>query len=106
LGEVKAEFLHERDHQLVVVQRPRGRSRIPAAADVQNVAGDGITLVDSAQSMAERTAALLAARGLANSPRAAPRYEFHVTDVPLRFQTIGERFLGRTLTNVHVVKLD
>jgi glutamate racemase len=24
--------------------------------------------------------------------------------VPLRFQTIGERFLGRTLNNVHVVK--
>ena len=23
---------------------------------------------------------------------------------PLRFQTIGERFLGRTLNNVHVVK--
>ena len=73
---------------------------------LQHVAGDGITLVDSAQSMAERTAALLAARGLANSARTAPRYEFHVTDVPLRFQTIGERFLGRTLTNVHVVKLD
>lgn len=73
---------------------------------LQHVAGDGITLIDSAQSMAERTAALLAARGLANTARAAPRYEFHVTDVPLRFQTIGERFLGRTLTNVHVVKLD
>jgi hypothetical protein len=26
--------------------------------------------------------------------------------VPLRFQTIGERFLGRTLTNVRVVNLD
>ena len=36
--------------------------------------------------------------------RTPPRYEFYVTDVPLRFQTIGERFLGRTLSNVHVVK--
>jgi glutamate racemase len=73
---------------------------------LQQVAGADMALVDSAQSMAERTAALLAERGLANTSRAAPRYEFYVTDVPLRFQTIGERFLGRTLTNVHVVKLD
>lgn len=72
---------------------------------LQEVAGPGVTLIDSAQSMAERTAALLASRQLANASHAAPSYEFHVTDIPLRFQTIGERFLGRTLTNVHVVKL-
>jgi glutamate racemase len=41
---------------------------------------------------------------LSNPQRTPPRYEFYVTDVPLRFQTIGERFLGRTLSNVHVVK--
>jgi glutamate racemase len=73
---------------------------------LQEVAGPGVTLVDSAESMAERTAALLESQGLANPSRDAPRYEFYVTDVPLRFQTIGERFLGRTLTNVRVVKLD
>jgi glutamate racemase len=73
---------------------------------LQQVAGDGIGLIDSAQSMAERTAALLTARGLANASLEAPEHHFYVTDVPLRFQTIGERFLGRTLTNVHVVKLD
>jgi len=65
-----------------------------------------VALVDSAESMAERTAALLAAQHLATASRAPPRYEFYVTDVPLRFQTIGERFLGRTLTNVRVVNLD
>ena len=73
---------------------------------LQEVAGPAVTLVDSAESMAERTAALLESQGLANPARDAPRYEFFVTDVPLRFQTIGERFLGRTLTNVRVVKLD
>lgn len=55
---------------------------------------------------AQRTAALLAERGLAKTSRAASRYEIQVTDVPLRFETIGERFLGRTLTTVHAVKLD
>jgi glutamate racemase len=71
---------------------------------LRDVAGPGVKLVDSAEAMAEETAALLADQGLANRRREAPQYHFHVTDVPLRFQTIGERFLGRSLTNVHVVK--
>ena len=68
------------------------------------VAGPGVTLVDSAEAMAERAAALLADMNLHNPSRKAPDYHFYVTDVPLRFQTIGERFLGRSLNNVHVVK--
>lgn len=71
---------------------------------LQEVVGKDITLVDSAEAMAERTAALLNDMNLANPQRTAPEYHFHVTDVPLRFQTIGERFLGRTLPNVHVEK--
>lgn len=71
---------------------------------LQEVTGAHIRLVDSAESMAEQAAALLENMNLANPQRSAPEYYFHVTDVPLRFQTIGERFLGRTLYNVHVVK--
>lgn len=71
---------------------------------LQEVTGAHIRLVDSAESMAEQAATLLEDMNLANPRRAAPEYHFHVTDVPLRFQTIGERFLGRTLYNVRVVK--
>lgn len=71
---------------------------------LQDVAGPGVALVDSAEAMAERAAALLAEMGLANPRRSPPAYHFHVTDVPLRFQTVGERFLGRTLSGVHVEK--
>ncbi len=71
---------------------------------LQEVSGEDVQLVDSAEAMAEQTAALLAERQLANAQRSMPSYEFYVTDVPLRFQTIGERFLGRSLANVHVVK--
>ncbi len=71
---------------------------------LQEAAGSKIQLVDSAESMAEQTADLLDKMGLANPQRSAPDYHFYVTDVPLRFQTIGERFLGRTLYNVRVVK--
>lgn len=71
---------------------------------LHRVTGDSVRLVDSAEAMAEQVAQLLAEQHLANPGPAEPRYDFYVTDVPLRFQTIGERFLGRTLSNVHVVK--
>ena len=68
------------------------------------VAGPTVALVDSAEAMAERTAALLTDMNLHNPARERPEYHYYVTDVPLRFQTIGERFLGRSLNNVHVEK--
>jgi glutamate racemase len=71
---------------------------------LREVVGASVTLVDSAEAMAEQAAALLARRDLANPGPDEPRYDFYVTDVPLRFQAIGERFLGRTLEHVHVVK--
>ena len=72
---------------------------------LHEVSGPGVKLVDSAEAMAEQAAAVLNEKGLANPGPHPPRYDFYVTDVPLRFQTIGERFPGRTLTNVHVVKM-
>ena len=71
---------------------------------LRDAVGPGVALVDSAEAMAEQTAALLALRNLSNSDRTPPDYHYWVTDVPLRFQTIGERFLGRGLANVHVVQ--
>ncbi len=72
---------------------------------LQEVAGPQVTLVDSANAMAERTAALLTDMELHNPRHSPPQYHFWVTDVPLRFQSIGERFLGRSLANVHVASL-
>jgi glutamate racemase len=69
---------------------------------LQEVAGADVQLVDSAQAMAEDAARVLEEQGLANRGTDAPRYDFHVTDVPLRFQAIGERFLGRAMHHVHV----
>ncbi len=71
---------------------------------LQEVVGPGVQLVDSAEAMAEQTAEVLDASGLSADASAPPQYTFYVTDVPLRFQTIGERFLGRSLPAVHLVK--
>jgi len=67
---------------------------------LKEVAGPGVRLVDSAITTAEMAAATLQAAGLAGSDGEAPPPHFVVTDIPLRFQTIGERFLGRSLGEV------
>jgi len=69
---------------------------------LREVVGPAVALVDSAETVAKETAALLEARGLAHDGEA--HHEFFVTDVPQRFQRIGELFLGRPLEPVHVVQ--
>ncbi len=71
---------------------------------LQEEAGAGITLIDSAEAMAAITANLLTDSGLGNPRRRAPSHRFFVTDVPYRFQTIGEQILGRTLSGVEIVR--
>ena len=71
---------------------------------LQQVAGDSIRLVDSAATTAERVAALLERDRLLNPGDNLPQHRFFVTDVPQRFQAVGERFLGRLLPEIEVVK--
>ena len=71
---------------------------------LQEVLGDQIRLVDSAQAIAEQTGELLSKNNLRNVQGRPPEYRFYVTDVPIRFQEVGGRFLGRKLSNVNVVK--
>ena len=68
--------------------------------EVQNVA-----LVDSAITTAEATAQALAQAGLLNTENDSPDYRFYVSDIPLRFRTIGERFLGRSMEQIEMVSL-
>ena len=72
---------------------------------LQEIVGPKIKLIDSAEAMAETTVDLLNRLHLGNQNQQPPRYLFCVSDVPYRFQTIGERFLGRTLGQVELVRL-
>ena len=71
---------------------------------LRKLVGSKIALVDSAEAMAEEAVQTLTHMDLLNTQRTGPRYRFYVTDVPLRFQSIGERFLGRALPDVQLVK--
>lgn len=71
----------------------------------QDIVSANVKLIDSAEAMAEIAADLIHRKNLGNTSRQSPDYLFYVSDVPYRFQTIGERFLGRTLTRVEMVRL-
>ena len=71
---------------------------------LQEVVGNGIILVDSAEAMANQTAEMLERQGLGNPQEDFPHYRYYVTDVPFRFQMIGQAFLGCELADVQVVK--
>ena len=64
-----------------------------------------IALVDSALTTAEATAQALEAADLLNTENITPDYRFYVSDIPLRFRTIGERFLGRSMDQIEMVSL-
>lgn len=71
---------------------------------LHDVAGPRIQLVDSATTVAEQAAKVLQERQLSNPQRGMPHYQFYVTDIPLRFQTIGSRFLGREFKHLEMVR--
>ena len=55
--------------------------------------------------MADIAADLIDKQNIGNKNGSLPDYVFYVSDLPYRFQTIGERFLGRTLGRVELVSL-
>jgi len=72
---------------------------------LQQIVGRRVTLIDSAEAMAEMTADLIEKQKIGNSSQREPDYLFYVSDVPYRFQAIGEKFLGRKFGRVEVVSL-
>ena len=65
----------------------------------------GVTLVDSAITTAEDTAKALQAADLLNDTPKEADYRFFVSDIPLRFRAIGERFLGRSMEQIEMKSL-
>ena len=63
--------------------------------------GANIRLVDSAIAVAEKLSCSLAQAGLLKTPTTDHgEYHFYVSDIPLRFQAIAEKFLGRSIKHL------
>ncbi|OQB41457.1 MAG: Glutamate racemase 1 [Candidatus Hydrogenedentes bacterium ADurb.Bin179] len=81
-----------------------GCTHYPLLSDViAEVAGEAVTLVDSAGETARAVAATLEASGLVNTAVARGTLSFLVTDGHTHFREMGEQFLGHPLDTVEWV---
>jgi glutamate racemase len=67
--------------------------------------GPEVSLVDSADALAEAAADRLAAAGLLHA-QGAGALSFYLSDIPWKFAEVGARFLGRPIADVTTVNLD
>ncbi len=60
-------------------------------------------LIDSAEAVAREVQAQLSTLNLLNNSSQKGLLTCYVTDIPMRFETVGKRFLGSSLDNVRTV---
>jgi glutamate racemase len=70
------------------------------------VLGPEVRLIDSGKEAALDVAGTLERLGLLNRSEGSPRRRFTVSDMPLRFRTVGQRFLGDLIASVEEVEVD
>lgn len=67
--------------------------------------GAGVSLVDSAQPTVKKLVSLLSEKGLLYEGPRQSRFQVFTSDLPRNFVNVGERFLGRRLPPVKVIRL-
>ena len=60
-------------------------------------------LIDSAEAVARKVQAQLSTLNLLNNGSQKGLLTCYVTDIPMRFETVGKRFLGSSFNNVQTV---
>jgi len=73
---------------------------------IQKIMGEKVKLVDSATATALNTKRLLEEKDLVNPGTEKPRHGFYVSDRPIKFSEVAERFLGEPLETCLTVNVD
>ena len=82
-----------------------GCTHYPLLTDlIAEMAGPGVTIVDSAGETAKTVAEAMTKRGLRSDSRDRGRVYFLATDHPQRFAAVGGRFLGQSIKKVYWVE--
>ncbi len=71
---------------------------------IQQVAGKGVRLIDSALPTVKKLTFLLQKKGLSYPKRCASELKIYVSDRPRNFARMGESFLGERLNHVELVR--
>ena len=82
-----------------------GCTHYPLLADtIQEIVGEKVTLIDSGFAASLQVENHLKGRGIRNDSVQLGQKEFYVSDLPDKFKSVAERFLGSELT--HIEKID
>lgn len=73
---------------------------------IQRIVGDEVALIDSGVETAARVQEMLAENQLFAPADAPVEHQFYLSDLPYKFQEIGERFLERSLPHVETVNFE
>jgi glutamate racemase len=73
---------------------------------IQEVLGNGVTLIDSAEETSRAVEEKLAREKIQNPGNEKAEHQFFVSDIPHQFRDVGERFLGQKFDHVQQVDLE
>lgn len=73
---------------------------------IAKIIGPQIKIIDPAITACEELSNILRANNTLNTNQESGTYKFYVTDVPVKFQSIGERFLNHAINHLEVVNVE
>ena len=73
---------------------------------IQEVIGYNVTLIDSGSAASVQVEKYLDGLGLKNKSNNLGTHSYYVSDVPKKFKSVAERFLGKQIENIHKVNLE
>lgn len=65
-----------------------------------------VKLIDPSLQASKMLYSLLFENKLLNTTKSNPEYRFYVTDIPLKFRSVGEMFLQTEMQHLEIVSLD
>ena len=84
-----------------------GCTHYPLLSEViQNVMGNDVTLIDSGYAASLNVENYLNGRGVRNDSNQLGTHYFYVSDLPDKFKSVAERFLGTEVENIEKIDVD
>lgn len=73
---------------------------------IQEVMGEDVTLIDSGMAASLEVEDYLNGRGVRNDSNQLGTLEFYVSDLPAKFKSVAERFLGTEVKHIEKIDID
>ncbi len=73
---------------------------------IQEVMGDGVKLIDSGMAASLEVEDYLNGRGIRNDSNQLGTHQYYVSDLPDKFKSVAERFLGTEVKHIEKIDVD